>query len=154
MPPLRRGPCIKAGALLLLTVLLLGIYELVSPERPPVRFSSLKEFEEFARSQGLFVHSGGENPDSYLVNYYVADHPLTREHLLAIPTKTECGLTPGWRGIVWIAVVTGPSGTLLTQPGSIGGKWRIWGNLLVAGDEGLMAAIETRYRAAKRAGRD
>ena len=44
-----------------------------------------------------------------------------REQLLAIPTKSDCGLTPAWRGIVWTALID-VSGTMFAMPDSIGGK--------------------------------
>jgi hypothetical protein len=79
-------------------------------------------------------------------SFFVAKHPLTGEQLDDIPTKRQCGLTPAWRGIVWVANLGDPAGCRCLSPDSIGGKWRIWGNVVVAGDESMMDTIEELYR--------
>jgi hypothetical protein len=58
-------------------------------------------------------------------------------------TKTDCGLTPAWQGIIWVVTLTHRAGHVV--PRFIGGKWRQWGNLIVAGDEHLMDRLERLY---------
>jgi hypothetical protein len=62
--------------------------------------------------------------------------------LASVPTRRDCGLTPAWRGILWVCQL----GDLGPYPDLIGGKWRVWSKILVAGDEDLMDRIEQVYR--------
>jgi hypothetical protein len=105
-----------------------------------VYFESLGEFKEFAARNDFLLHPSGVG--GFTDNLYVSDHPVSPDHLSAL-TKTSCGLNPAWRGIVW---VHGHSWHSHVVPGSLTGKWRIWGNLLVAGDEGFMERLEERRR--------
>jgi hypothetical protein len=57
----------------------------------------------------------------------------------------DCGLTPAWRGILWVCQIESRAERLGLQVEAIGGKWRVWGNVLVAGDEDLMDRIEEFY---------
>ena len=144
------GRYFKALAFLLVFVgAVPGIRELVVVRKRPstcrVHFKGLKEFEQFARHHGLFLHSGGRDSRYCGLSFFVGDHPLTFEELQAIPTRQDCGLTPAWSGIVRVTDCNDDLTGLGTTPDSIGGKWRILGNVLVAGDEKLMDYIEELY---------
>ena len=126
--------------ILLLSVL--GCLLLTVTSKPRrVRFETLEAFRKFAVKHGLFFHSGGPDPNAYLDNFYVADHPVPLERLPI--TKFDCGLTPAWRGVVWVVPRTRDG--VEVYPDFLGGTWRVWANLLVAGDERLMDRLERLY---------
>jgi hypothetical protein len=113
----------------------------LAPE--PVAFQNILEFKEFAASHGLYAHSGNRsNIDRQ--NYFIADHPVTLDDLDDVQIKLNCGNTPAWRGILWVGQIE--IETTLLYPEAISGKWRIWGNVAVAGDESLMNRIEELYQ--------
>ena len=109
----------------------------------PIHFKNSRELSEFATSNGLVIHCGNER-GVINDNYYIADHPLTLDELGPVSRRRDCGLTPAWRGILWVCQLHGPLMSL--DPEVLGGKWRIWGNVVVAGDENLMDRIESLYR--------
>lgn len=121
---------------------LLGCLFLVNWKPGAPHFETLEEFKRFAVRNGLFVHSGGSQPEAvYFDNFFVADHPVG---LADLPlTKTDCGLTPAWRGVIWVFTLTHDS--VHVQRSFISGKRRQWGNLIVAGDEQLMDRLERLY---------
>jgi hypothetical protein len=113
----------------------------------PVAFNDVQEFKTFAVSNGLYFHAGNHNgiveSPALDRNYYLADHAITLDDLIAVGHRRDCGLTSAWRGIIWVCQFRGEFGLL---PDSLGGKWRVWGNVVVAGDEDLMDRIEDFWR--------
>jgi hypothetical protein len=107
----------------------------------PVYFESVSEFRDFAVKNGLLLHASGMADAGD--NCYVSDHAVSLEHLLNL-TKKNCGRGGEWRGVIWIH---GHSRHSYVAAGSIGGHCRIWGNLLVAGDEALLERVEEIHRA-------
>jgi hypothetical protein len=77
--------------------------------------------------------------------FFIADHLLSADDLLPVATRRDCGLTAGWRGIVWAAQASTPSLTIHPEHG-IGGYCRVWGNVIVAGDKQLLDRIEELCR--------
>ena len=128
----------KETAVVLVVLALIGTVRFLQPR--PVQFDSLQVFTDFAVSAGYTVQPSGEGYPSD--NCYVSDHPASLSELLSL-TKRDCGMTSAWRGVIW---AYGRTQECPLAPGSIGGKWRIWGNVLVAGDERLMDEVERRYR--------
>jgi hypothetical protein len=117
---------------------------LTSTSKPrPIHYQTLREFKEFAVSKGLCFP---EQP-MFKDNFFIADHALSVEAVreLASIRKWDCGLTPAWRGLLWVCAIHSPYWQVESE--TIGGKKRIWGRLLVAGDEGLMDRIEELVRA-------
>jgi hypothetical protein len=110
-------------------------------EPHPVYFESISEFRAFAAKNHLLLQPSGMADAGD--NFYVSDHAVTLEHLLSL-TKKDCGLSAAWRGIIW---VHGHSRLSYVAAGSIGGHCRIWGNLLVAGDQALLERVEEIHRA-------
>jgi hypothetical protein len=113
----------------------------------PVHFKSVFDFKEFADTGGLHYHSGASTGQLVFPadNFYVADRVISKDDLEGVCTRRDCGLTPAWRGILWVCQIDATHvGT--THPESLGGKWRIWGNVVAAGDEELMDRIEAMYR--------
>jgi hypothetical protein len=135
-----------AGLISLMAALFCCRCVVSSAAHEPVCFNSIWEFKDFAASKGIHFHSGTANGGIWNDNYYVADHPITLDDVREIPFRRDCGLTPAWRGIVWLAQASHRSGEPVLMPDSIGGKWRIWGHVIVAGDEDLMHRIEELYR--------
>jgi hypothetical protein len=136
---------VAAGCLLVLTGAAGYFLGLVAPD--PIAFSDGVEFRDFAIGKGLLFHSGrGDGKlDTRVMysNFFLADHQLTSSDVDNIGMRHDCGLTPAWRGIIWVSHLRGEFATL---PETVGGKTRIWGNVLVAGDEDLMDRIEDLWR--------
>lgn len=112
-----------------------------------VEFKHAQEFKDFAVARGLHFHPGtlDEGMTFAKSNFYVADHRISTQDLEGIGFKRDCGLTPAWRGVVWIAQIEDTDTPISVE--TIGGRWRIWGNVVVAGDEDLMDRIEAMRRA-------
>jgi hypothetical protein len=127
------------GLLGLMGILALGAHIQSRATPTSIHFDEVLEVQDLARANGLVVHSGNGHG---LVegNCFLADHPVTFDDLLAVCDRRHCGLTPAWRGIVWVCQINGSYRRL--HAGAIGGKTRIWGNVLAAGDEELMDRIE------------
>jgi hypothetical protein len=121
------------------------LYLIALANARPVQFQSVGEFKRFAAANRLFTHTGTKQNRSEK-NFYVALHPLSFESLQELHTafKRDCGFTPAWRDVVWLTRLDS-KGTRI-YPDTVGGKRRIWGKLLVAGDEQLMDRIECMYR--------
>src|SRR5262249_13420545 len=116
---------------------------LVSPSRPkPTHFRNLQELKDLALSKGFCFPELPAVRD----NFFITDHPLSAERLRQIRSisKRDCGLTPVWRGLLWVSLMKDRHTELDSE--TIGGKKRIWGRLLVAGDEELMDRIEQIVR--------
>jgi hypothetical protein len=131
-----------AAAFVLLQAIALLCCHGVSTSIPrTTEFETAQELRDFAISSGLMFHCGNGSGFVYN-NYFLADHPIAFDDLAGVSTRRDCGLSPAWRGVLWVC----PLGTLGPDPYLIGGKWRVWGNVLVAGDELLMDRIEDLYR--------
>jgi hypothetical protein len=105
----------------------------------------VRELKSFAAARGLFTHTGGKLNDGEK-NLYVAGHSLSWESLQELQTafKRDCGLTPAWQDVLWVTRLNSQGVRIF--PDTVGGKTRIWGKLLVAGDDQLMNRIENTYR--------
>ena len=111
-----------------------------------MQFASAEEARDFCVSEGLHCHNGTDGVPFTMGNFFVADHPLTFNDLQAIPCRRDCGMTPAWKGILWVGQIRSPHSVIDIGVASIRGKCRVWGNILVAGDEDLMDRIEDLYR--------
>jgi hypothetical protein len=129
----------NAAGLLALTVVAFCC-RYAAPE--PTVFKNVKEVKDFAVSKGLVFHCGNGN-GIVCSNFFLADHPLTIDDLDGVCSRHDCGLTPAWRGVLWVCQL---GGIAELYPECLGGTWRIWGSVLVAGDEKLMDRIEGLYR--------
>jgi hypothetical protein len=137
------------GALIVLVLVaaLLAFGQVIKPR--PIQFKTLKQFRDFAVAHGLLFHRfDTPSPDlawgsGDAASFFVSDHPVAIDDLLQLTTR-NCGLIPAWKGIL---LVHFQHAEMYISPTSIGGKWRLWGNLLVAGDEQLMDRVERLYRA-------
>jgi hypothetical protein len=131
---------IRFAAVIAVAALCLLLVSTLIPK--PIHFESLREFIAFARAKELFLppEIGVAN------NIFVAERPITAERmreLAALDARTS-GHNPTWRGLVWVWQIESKWSRI--DVGSFGGKTRIWGNLLVAGDEELMDRIERLRR--------
>ena len=128
-----------AGVIGVMGALLVCLH-LISASKPkPVHFQTLREFKDFAISKGLCFPEQAV----FINSFFIGDHSLSAEALRKLHSmdKRDCGLTPAWRGLLWVcALHSGFDSRLHSE--TIGGKSRIWGRLLVAGDEELMNRIE------------
>jgi hypothetical protein len=113
----------------------------------PIQFKSVSEFKDFADANGLYLHSGTSSGNLVFPanNFYVADHAISLDDLDEVCSRRDCGLTPAWRGILWVCQIETTHGTAF--PDQIDGKWRVWGNVMVVGDETLMDRIEAMHQA-------
>jgi hypothetical protein len=128
----------KETGLVLIALPLIFSFWFLKPR--PIRFETLQDLTDFAVASGYKIEHSGQG---YLTdNCYISDHPVPMTDLLLL-TKRDCGLTSAWRGIIWAC---SRCDMCCISPATIGGKWRIWGNVLVAGDEHLMDEVEQRYR--------
>jgi hypothetical protein len=135
---------LRPGEMFLLLVTLAAAFLLLPLASPaPVRFSSLKEFREFAKKMGLFFHSGSVQPLIQADNCYFADHAVSFEEV-SVLSKQECGMTAAWRGIVWVVRYSNAFSQF--EFSSIGGHHRLWGNIAAAGDAQLLDRIEEIFR--------
>jgi hypothetical protein len=88
----------------------------------PVEIENIFELKAFAVSQGLFVHSGNENGVVWF-NFLIADHPIVISDLPALTDRRTAGLTPAWRGVLWVvrlAAISGSSRGASTESGGSG----------------------------------
>ena len=116
-------------------------YSLAAPPAP-VGFETARELRSFVDASGLQTRDDGA-PNGGL--FFITDHALTVKDMEAVATRRDCGLTPSWRGILWATQISASTSTVYPTQG-FGGKWRVWGNVVVAGDEDLMDHIEELYR--------
>jgi hypothetical protein len=133
---------IQAAVLMVVPVIMLVSLHVASTSIPrPTEFNTAQQLKDFAVSNGLIFHCGNRNGIIY-GNYFLADHAIAIDDLAGVSMRRDCGLTPAWHGVLWVSPLTefGP------YPDLIGGKWRVWGNVLVAGDQDLMDRIEELYR--------
>jgi hypothetical protein len=120
---------------------LLGWHWLAAPPAP-VSFETAQELRGFAVANGLEARNDGK-ADSTI--FYIADHPLSPDDIVAVASRRDFGRAPSWRGVVWAAQITSPSTSTYPIQG-FGRHWRLWGKMIVAGDEQLMDRIEELYR--------
>jgi hypothetical protein len=131
----------SVGSMACFMAVFLACYRLAAPPAP-VSFESAGELRGFAAASGLQTRNDG-NGDSSI--FFISDHPLSTDDIMAVATRGDCGATPGWRGVVWTAQMR-PRSVVSYPFQRSGGHWRIWGNMIVAGDERLMDRIEELYR--------
>jgi hypothetical protein len=103
-------------------------------------FENVYAFKDFCTEHGFYFHSGTAYVYMCGETCFIADHPVTKEDLAELRLTRNCGLTPNWRGIIWVS--RAHSSSLTIYPEHIGGNWRLWGNVVVAGDAELMDRIE------------
>jgi hypothetical protein len=114
-----------------------------------IHFRSPHELAALAERKGLQVHSGRGASSVIDMNCFVADHPIRFEDIVVLNMQ-ECGLTPVWRGIVFVGYLDEgdhqPFGAI--TPAGINGHHRIWGRVLAAGDPALLDRLESLYQGA------
>jgi hypothetical protein len=112
-----------------------------------VDFKTPRDFADFAQQHGLFIHSGcGRSAiDSICI---ASDHPLDFDQIAQLNMQ-RCGLTPAWKGVVLVGYLDQEDGKVFgaLTPEGIDGYFRIWGNVLAAGDPALLDHLEDTYRA-------
>jgi hypothetical protein len=140
--PLKRPVWVGASILLILAVVAGGLWY---TQPTPVQFEKLEDFKRFALEHGLHFHSGAGNSEKYFDSFYVADRPLNIEDIAPL-RHSQCGQMPAWRGILWVAARDSEHAPGYTYAESIGGHYRLWGNLLVAGDPQLLDRVERLCR--------
>ena len=113
---------------------------LLAPRR--VEFRTLPQFIRFVRAGGFAVHSGSGNPELIGMVCYVSDHPLGVEQISRL-SLDKCGLTPEWKGIVWVGIIDNNFARL--APETLGGHRRIWGNVAAGGDPELLDRLQDFY---------
>jgi hypothetical protein len=128
---------------------------LLAPAPAVVSFETVRELCSLASANGLHTRSDGnlasgstkerQGPQAMPFQCFISDHPLSTDDLAGVATRQDCGLTPGWRGIVWVSQIQ-TSERFLDPDQGFGGHWRIRGNVIVAGDQQLMNRIEELYR--------
>jgi hypothetical protein len=117
----------------------------VNPELAPVQFANAAEARDFFAANGLHCHEGTPGSVSGCGNYYVANHPISEDDTLQLAADGSRGAVPEWQGVLWVAQIRGYSGAHGLMIDSVRGKTRIWGNIVVAGDEKLMDWIEAKF---------
>jgi hypothetical protein len=117
------------------------------PAREP-HFADTREFAEFARRHGLMVYVSPDDGGIVGPRLFAADHPADLKDLNCL-VVSQCGLTPDWKGVVWVGVIhwRDASGdvTSILNPQALDGYWRVWGEVLVGGDPELLARLEQLY---------
>lgn len=109
------------------------------PYAPPPRVAGLDQVRDVARTHGLQLHSGGRNAAPLWAHHnYITRGPRTTEQLGGC-RKDQCGLTPAWRGVVWVYDLRSPAELDLR---SIKGHQRQWGTVLAVGDPELLDELE------------
>ena len=121
------------SALLVITVVA-GAY-LTAPS--PLHFESARELRDLAESSGFLTHNEGVNPDTV---FFVTERPVTKYELRAVASRSECGRSDAWKGIVWVTQLR--TAFLDLDPDQMTGNYRVWGNILVAGDDELIDQLE------------
>jgi hypothetical protein len=114
----------------------------LAPPPAAISFETAQELHVFACASGLHTCNDGRYDSS---TFFIADHPITSEDIAALLTRRDSGLTPRWRGIVCAAQIRTP-GYFLDPEQGFGGHWRVWGNVIVAGDLQLMDRLEELSR--------
>ena len=120
----------------LLLIAALGVCCVVHPT--VAEFATSRELSDFLTSRGFSLQHGHAPPGA-VVNFIFSDHVLADEDAADLSCCTDCGLTPKWKGVVRVNQIHSSIGSLVTT--SIGGNTRIWGNLLLAGDDELIERV-------------
>lgn len=107
-----------------------------------VQFETTSDLRALVALHGYPTRSDGGGPAQ--ISFYIADHPLDPSDVERVGSRHDCGLTPSWKGIVWVCQICSSGHDLV--PSSIGGNTRIWGNVLLAGDGDLMDQLEKVIR--------
>lgn len=149
MPSISSFPLARELAgVVVLTTAVLGCRHLLvaqsSPEPRPVEFKDIQQLKAFGEANDLHFHSGTKSGQYCLSTYFLADHPIKFDDLGEARIVRRCGLTPEWHGLLWVNQITSQEAEL--DPDHIGGNRRVWGNVVVAGDEKLMDRIEQMFR--------
>ncbi len=141
----------KRAALVSAIVLLGGILLFASIQcarqhsSQQIAFATAEELQSFAEVHGLHCQ---REPDGF-GGVFITDFRVSLQEISAKTCKANCGLTPEWKGILWIKQLRSPAQDApwrFDPDDNLGGKWRIWGNLVVAGDEEFMDRLEAWYR--------
>ena len=108
-----------------------------------IHFRSPHELAAFMERKGLHIHSGRGASSVIDINCFVADHSIGFEDI-ALLNMQECGLTPAWRGIVFVGYIDEGDHQLCgaVTPVGINGHYRVWGRVLAAGDPALLDRLE------------
>ena len=108
------------------------------------QFRGADEAQTFFALKGFHCTMSGSTSSMLAFNFFVSDRPLTQNDIDQLVCRRKCGLTEAWRGIVWVSDIESNDSRL--NLATIDGKYRCWGNVLVAGDEGLMDRMESHYK--------
>ncbi len=110
-----------------------------------IAFASTEELQSFAEAHGLQC----QREPGELGGVFITGASMALRELETRACKANCGLTPEWKGILWIKQIHSPNQNSLWHfdpEKDLGGKCRIWGNLVAAGDEEFMDRLEAWYR--------
>lgn len=145
---------VAVGALLtLLTSLAVGYYYIPQREQSP-RFDNLQEFYTKIKPGGLWTvayDTSGRidlNIEGALISQvkefgpvlWISSRQQPATKILRL-YKFKCGQTPDWKDICWAALIVEEDNHFV--PGlSFDGHYRLWGNIVVAGDPDLLDRIE------------
>ncbi len=110
-----------------------------------IAFATAEELQSFAEAHGLHC----QREVAGFGGVFITESKVSLKELAQRACKANCGLTPKWKGILWIKELDSPDHprpSNFDPDKDLGGKWRIWGNLVVAGDEEFMDRLEAWYR--------
>lgn len=127
-------------------------YLTASARTEGLSFAGTEEFRRFAEKHGFHLHCG--NGMGFFGScFYVADRPLSLKTLESVQWKHDCGRTAAWKGILWISycdpMLTDRdvfSGEETLPAVAVSGHWRLWGNVLAAGDPDMLDRLESLVR--------
>jgi hypothetical protein len=139
---MRTKYCLHYGSFMACFVIVFLVCHWMAAPPAAVSFKTARELRVFASLHGLQTCNDGATDGTI---FFIADHLLSADDLAQVASRRACGLTPGWRGIVWAAQARKPAWTIQPEH-SLGGHWRVWGNVIVAGDAQLIVRIEELYR--------
>jgi hypothetical protein len=136
----------QAVALVCLTAAFAG-YRFAASSMVPRKtaFNDVVDFRHFIRAKGIQLHGGTMHGGICGESFFIADHPIEFDDVAGLRIMRDSGLTHEWTGILWVAQLDVPGKTNFDPADQIIGNWRVWGNVLVAGDEELMNRIEELY---------
>jgi hypothetical protein len=123
------------------TLLWLASHRLAAPQ-PAVSFETARELRDFGSASGLRTFNDGSRHGT---SFFIADHSIPSSDFEALSWRHDFGLTPCWRGVIWAAQIKTHNSFIDPEQG-FAGHWRVWGNVLVGGDEQLLDHIEELHR--------
>jgi hypothetical protein len=136
LPRSRRGRCVLFAGLSVLPLLWLA-QAWLGP-RPGPRFRDVRELKAWAEGRGLHCRSDWED-GRVTSGLAISTRPLTWDQVgrlcLAAP-----GRGAGWEGVIW--AINWPSGPGPARQLPWDGESRVWGQVLVTGDRGLLDRLE------------